>query len=51
VPVGRLFVVAHRDHAPVGHFADHVLKLDRCVVDVKLGVKTFFYVPQDALAD
>lgn len=46
-----VFALAHRDHASVGDFANHVLELDGGVVDVKLRMETFLHVPQDALTD
>jgi ABC-type microcin C transport system duplicated ATPase subunit YejF len=40
----------HRDHAPVRHFANHVLELDRGVVNAKVAVQAFFDLAQNPFA-
>src|SRR6266481_5820816 len=41
----------HRNHAPVGHFAVHVLELDGGVADPKVMSQALFQVKQNAFAD
>jgi hypothetical protein len=41
----------HRNHAPVRHFAVHVLELDGGVTDVKFMVQAFLEIAQNTLTD
>jgi len=45
------FRLRDRNHAAVGHFADHVLELDRGMVDAEIAEQTLFHFAQDAFAD
>jgi hypothetical protein len=40
-----------RDHAPMGHFTDHMLKLNGCVINFEIMMQAFFHIAQDSLAD
>ena len=42
VPV--VFFFAHRNHAPMRHFTNHILKLDGRVIDAKLFVEALFHI-------
>ena len=42
---------AHRNHAPVGHFADHIFELNGGMGNVKILAQAVFHVAQNALAD
>jgi hypothetical protein len=41
----------HRNHTPMRHFTNHILKLDSRVIDAKLFVKALFHITQNPLAD
>ena len=45
------FRLRDRNHAAVRHFADHVLELDRGMVDAEIAEQTLFHFAQDAFAD
>jgi hypothetical protein len=49
--VMMLFALAHRNHAAVRYFADHVLELDGGVDDPEVVEQAVFHVAQDAFAD
>lgn len=40
----------HGNHAAMRHFADHVLELDRRVVDAEFVEQSVFHIPQDSFA-
>ncbi len=46
-----MFFSAYRHHTSVRHFALHVLKLNRRVVDAEILMQPVFHVPENAFAD
>ena len=48
--MAMLVLLRHGNHAPMRHFANHVLKLNGRMADAEVMKQPFFYVAQDALA-